>query len=237
MKSVFRAAKRAIKEISGSWPHATKSYSQEGEDLVLNRVFGGRQHGFYVEVGCHHPFRFSNTYLFYRMGWSGICIDPLPGTAALFKKWRSRDICIESGISSRRSTLNYFMFNEPALNTFDESVAKSRDGLLGYRIIECRKIETIPLGDAIERNIARHGSTQIDFFSIDVEGLDLQVLQSNNWEKFRPAIIIAECLDLSFKNLGQDPVVEFLSGKGYEIYAKTGESVVFKAESERVHES
>ena len=231
MKSLLKSAKRAIKGLSGSLPYATKSYSQEGEDLVLNRVFGGRRRGFYVEVGCHHPFRFSNTFLFYRIGWSGICIDPLPGTAALFKKWRSRDICIERGISSRPSTLNYFMFNEPALNTFDESIARSRDGLQGYRIIGSRKIETISLAEAIEQNIARAGSTLIDFFSIDVEGLDLQVLESNNWDKFRPAMIVAECLDLAFKDLGMDPVAEFLSDKGYVIYAKTGHSVIFKAAS------
>jgi hypothetical protein len=54
--------------------YATKSYSQEGEDMILQRMFGEKKHGFYVDVGAHHPRRFSNTYSFYRRGWSGINI-------------------------------------------------------------------------------------------------------------------------------------------------------------------
>ncbi len=60
-----------------------KSWSQEGEDLILYRFFDGKQNGFYVDVGAHHPFRFSNTYRFYRMGWHGINIDASPSTSTL----------------------------------------------------------------------------------------------------------------------------------------------------------
>jgi len=56
-------------------PTSLKSYSQEGEDLILLRIFEKKRIGFYVDVGSHHPFRFSNTYLFYRLGWRGINID------------------------------------------------------------------------------------------------------------------------------------------------------------------
>ena len=59
---------------------------------MLYRIFEGRKTGFYVDIGCHHPFRFSNSYLFYKLGWRGICVDPLPGTKALFNKWRPEDI-------------------------------------------------------------------------------------------------------------------------------------------------
>ena len=55
------------------------SYSQEGEDMVLARYLEGQKNGFYVDVGAHHPFRFSNTYHFYLKGWHGVNIDPLWG--------------------------------------------------------------------------------------------------------------------------------------------------------------
>lgn len=230
MKKIFiNAVKGIVKKFGGPLFFSTKSYSQEGEDIVVKRFFDGREIGFYVDVGCHHPFRFSNTYLFYKKGWRGICIDPLPGTANLFKKWRGRDICVEVGVSSHPSSLNYFMFNEPALNSFDENVARNRDGLTGYKIIGVKPVNTFPLGDIIEKNLDDK-SQKISFFSIDVEGLDLQVLQSNNWEKFRPEIIIAECLDMDLSSLSKDPVVSFLSEKGYGLYAKTGNSVIFKDE-------
>jgi hypothetical protein len=58
--------------------YSKKSYSQEGEDMILNRIFEFRNSGFYIDVGAHHPMRFSNTYFFYRKGWRGINIDAMP---------------------------------------------------------------------------------------------------------------------------------------------------------------
>ena len=58
----------------------SKSYSQEGEDLILSRYFDGQREGFFIDVGAFHPIRFSNTYLFYRLGWSGINIEARPGS-------------------------------------------------------------------------------------------------------------------------------------------------------------
>ena len=65
------------------------SYSQEGEDLVLRKIFKKQDKGFYVDVGAHHPKRFSNTFLLYKKGWNGINIDATPGSMKLFNKFRS----------------------------------------------------------------------------------------------------------------------------------------------------
>lgn len=201
-----------------------RSYAQEGEDLVINRLLGGKTTGFYVEVGCHHPFRFSNTYFFYRKGWRGICIDPLPGTKKAFNRWRKRDKVLEVGVSDVASFLTYHMFNEPALNTFDEAVAREKDGLQNYKLVEKRKIPVEPLSLILDKV----GCTQaIDFLSVDVEGLDLQVLQSNDWEKYRPAIIIAESLAAE-EDISTDSVYSYLKSMGYKFYAKTGNSLIYK---------
>src|SRR5690554_6253894 len=77
-----------------------KSYSQEGEDILLEKLFEGKNDGFYVDVGAHHPRRFSNTYLLYRRGWRGINIDAMPGSMAEFRRLRGRDINLEIPISS-----------------------------------------------------------------------------------------------------------------------------------------
>ncbi|AFZ46692.1 hypothetical protein Cyast_0718 [Cyanobacterium stanieri PCC 7202] len=112
------------------------SFSQEGEDRILNRFFERQEKGFYVDVGAHHPQRFSNTYLFYLKGWRGINIDPLPGSMEKFNQLRSNDINLELAISNQNESLTYYQFNEPALNGFSEDLAKERDGLRGeYRIV------------------------------------------------------------------------------------------------------
>ena len=66
-------------------PHSARSYSQEGEDMILRRFLAGQKDGFYVDVGAHHPVRFSNTYYFYKQGWAGINIEPNPDSLAAFK--------------------------------------------------------------------------------------------------------------------------------------------------------
>ena len=102
---------------------ATKSYSQEGEDLLLRRIFEHQKIGFYVDVGAHHPFRFSNTYLLYKRGWRGINIDAMPGSMRLFRKFRPRDTNIECGVGLGGGHLMYHMFNEPALNGFSPELS------------------------------------------------------------------------------------------------------------------
>ena len=221
-----------IKKLREPWHNsnqwAKKSFSQEGEDIVLNRLLDETPQGFYVEIGAHHPFRFSNTYFFYRRGWKGICIDPVPGTKALFNRYRPRDITLEVGVSQKQSTLKYFQFNEPALNTFDPVIAKERDGLRQYKIIDVKEVSTNSLSNILDLHLP--SNQNITFLSVDVEGLDLEVLKSNNWLKYRPEYIVAECLTADLFKLKDDPVIQYLTTLGYILFAVTGYSVLFKSD-------
>ena len=84
------------------------SYSQEGEDLVLHRLFEGQATGIYVDVGAHHPFRFSNTCLLHTRGWRGINIDATPGSMAQFQRFRPRDVNLELGVAAEPAELEFF---------------------------------------------------------------------------------------------------------------------------------
>ena len=79
------------------------SYSQEGEDMVLRSFFEGKKNykGFYIDVGAHHPYRYSNTLYFYKKGWCGINIEPTPGAIKTFNFFRRRYININFGISGQ----------------------------------------------------------------------------------------------------------------------------------------
>ena len=105
-------------------PYAIKCYSQEGEDMILRRIFEGQENGFYIDVGAHHPRRFSNTYYFYKQGWRGINIEPNPDALKAFNSDRPKDINLQLGVSDAASILKYYYFDEPALNTFDSSIVK-----------------------------------------------------------------------------------------------------------------
>ena len=203
------------------------SWSQEGEDRILERLFGGRMSGFYVDVGAHHPHRYSNTFLFYRKGWRGINIDALPGSMALFNRFRSRDINLEIGVGSRESTLDYYMFNEPALNSFSRELSLERTAAKPeYRILEVRKVPVAPLKDILAKHCP--SGQKIDFLSIDVEGFDLDVLKSNDWTKYRPEYVLVEALVSSFDDLIGSEVFNYLSDDGYTFCAMTANTAFFR---------
>lgn len=207
---------------------ARLSYAQEGEDLILERFFGNKRNGFYVDVGAHHPQRFSNTYNFYKKGWRGINIDAMPDSMSSFIIERPRDINIETGVTLEESELTYYMFNEPALNTFSEIDARKKDNLRDYKIISERKIQTKPLSSILKAHLPL--DVQIDFMTIDVEGLDLEVLKSNNWELHRPTMILVEDLKkFSINELEkQSEVYKFLIDKEYQLIAKTFNTLFFQ---------
>ena len=125
-----------------------KSWSQEGEDLILARLFENNAKGFYVDVGAHHPKRFSNTYLFYKKGWTGINIDAMPGSMKSFNKLRKRDINIEKPVSDKKQILTYYAFNESALNGFSKELSEERSNKNnGYDIIYFIIITKQPWGN------------------------------------------------------------------------------------------
>ncbi|HTD98543.1 MAG TPA: FkbM family methyltransferase [Mucilaginibacter sp.] len=205
-----------------------KSYSQEGEDMVLRSFFEGKKHykGYYIDVGAHHPYRFSNTLFFYNKGWKGINIEPTPGAIKSFNFFRRRDINLNIGISSKRDKLTFYCFNEPALNGFSKELSEERSrSSKVYKIIEEKEIETYPLAEVLDKHLPQ--GQKIDFFSIDVEGLDLQVLKSNNWDKYKPAYILVED-KVNFTNLSDSEVYTYLEERGYEMVAKTMRTLFFK---------
>lgn len=211
--------------------YSVSSWSQEGEDIVLRRIFDCKRNGFYVDVGAHHPKRFSNTYLFYKAGWRGINIDAMPGSMRLFNKWRPKDINLEMGVANQEGSLNYYVFNEPALNGFSAELSEERSLAENpYHIKDIIKVDVKPLRQILGRHLVGGGGLRrgIDFLSVDVEGFDLEVLQSNDWSKYRPKFVLAEVLQSSLHELGQDPVVSFMRDQNYVVYAKLVNTVFFK---------
>lgn len=198
--------------------YSTPSYSQEGEDVLLNRMFDSKKRGFFVDVGAHHPRRFSNTFFFYRRGWRGINIDAMPGSMKAFEEERPSDTNIESGIGTGGGELTFHTFQDAALNTFDANIARFREseGQAPVRVVRVpvRRLESI-----LDEHLPP--GTRIDFLSVDTEGLDLDVLESNNWAKFRPAIVLVEVFECPMGTTILHPTSEFLAARGYELFAKT----------------
>ncbi|MEI7900047.1 MAG: FkbM family methyltransferase [bacterium] len=205
--------------------YASRSYSQYGEDMVLRAVFArypATYPGFYVDIGAHHPLRFSNTRFFYERGWSGICVDPLPCAAKLFARLRPRDIFLQAGVAAREGEMTYYMFDEPAFNTFTEQIAKEN----AERVKNQQRIKVLPLCRIIGEHLP--SGRMIDFLSIDVEGLDLEVLRSNDWAHYRPCIVlIEETAASTLEGVENLAVTSFMKQQDYKAILRTPSGLFF----------
>lgn len=203
------------------------SYSQEGEDMILSRFFEEKTNGFYVDVGAHHPQRFSNTYYFYLRGWHGINIDAMPGSMNIFNELRPNDINLELAISDTRQKLIYYAFNEPACSGFCKELADTYSNLSHYEKLFEKEIQTYPISEVLDEYLPPNQT--VDFLNIDVEGLDYQVLMSNNWEKYRPTLVLVEDLQqTSMEEANESKVAVFMREQNYSLYGKTICTLIFK---------
>lgn len=206
--------------------YSQPSFSQMGEDRILTVIFNNKRKGFYVDVGAHHPKLYSNTYLFYLQGWHGINIDAMPGSMNGFNKLRPRDINLEIAIGRKKQEKTYFLFSNSAVNTFSKKLAQKVKKTTKHKFLGTKKLYTSPLSSVLDKYLP--SGQIIDFLSVDVEGMDYEVLISNNWTKYRPSVIVVEDLTFSMMNPRRSKIYVFLTKIKYELVAKNDVSLIFK---------
>lgn len=191
------------------------SLSQLGEDLFICRHFEKRPPGFYLDVGAFHPKKYSNTYLLRRFyGWGGINVDANPDAIELFEKYAANDTNLNLAISDKLGEAELTIYNGAAHSTIDEArkIHNSKKNLDVNRVV---KIQT----NSIEAIIDEYAQgREIDFLSIDVEGMDLVALKSANLDKNRPELICVEDHEFVGRiNRGQiSEICAFMRSKDYK---------------------
>jgi FkbM family methyltransferase len=191
-------------------------YGQIGEDASL-RYYLTEKDGFFVDIGAFAPRKYSNTYWFYRSGWRGINIDATPGSMKEFRIPRKRDINIEVGVSCTEGIQHFYTWSTKAQNTFSEKTAEifSRDLMAEPIVID---LVTRRLDKILDEYLPE--GQKINLMSVDVEGREMDVLRSNDWDKYRPSWLVVEILQQkSLSHMLCSNVASYLSEKGYEIFA------------------
>lgn len=199
------------------------SYSQCGEDIIIDFIFSAlikKQKPTYLDLGAHHPYKMSNSYLFYKNGSNGVCVEPDPVLFNYFKNYRKRDKCLNLGVNiSNENEANFYILkNAKALNTFSKLEAEKS----GKEIEKVIKIPLLNINEIIEKYFI----TAPDFISIDIEGLDFDVVKTLNFENNRPKVICIETLEYSTQIKNID-IIKFLESKNYLAYADTYINTIF----------
>ncbi len=203
------------------------SFAQQGEDLAILSVL---QHlkierPTYLDIGAFHPSIGSNTYLLYLSGGRGVLVEPNPHMAELLTGLRPRDTVLTAGVGTGEAAeADYYLIRDrPQLNTFsreqvDRYVAEGGPGVVERTM----KMKLLAIDDVI----AEHFDGAPDVLSVDVEGLDLQILRTLSFERFRPAVICVETL--RYGTTAQvDEVTQLLTARDYVARGGTFVNTIF----------
>lgn len=193
------------------------SFSKSGEDIQLKKLINRESKGIYVDIGCWHPIKASNTYFFSLRGWKGICIDPNPELKQLFSKYRKNDYFVNCGVGNAKGQLKYYKMSDyhSSMNTLDYNFIVENN--LENEIKEIIEVPIFRLSEILDRYI---DNEEIDFFDVDVEGYDLEVLKTNDWDKYRPKIILVES-NLSIEDELNSEMHKYLLNLNYSLLGKS----------------
>ena len=202
--------------------------SQFNEDKIILNLFPKKFVGNFVDIGCYHPTKYNNTYLFYKYGWNGLNIDLNPLSIELFNYLRPRDINICAAISDKetKKKLLYTGDLSPE-NTIQNSHKSFLQKKHNYKNkdIKIKSIKTVKLLNLLKK----HNLNKIDFLNIDIEGHELKVLQSLDFNKIKINIICVEILNYdSISRKRTNLIIRYLRKNGYILKYKGIVNYVFK---------
>tara|TARA_B100000963_G_scaffold181754_1_gene158008 strand:- start:1157 stop:1858 length:702 start_codon:yes stop_codon:yes gene_type:complete len=184
-------------------------FGEFAEDVFINRLFKNYDKGFYVDVGCYHPFKGSLTAKLYEKKWSGINIDISKTSIDLFKIARKKDINLNLAISNFDGE-TYFYENSP-INQQNSLIQK--DDKQQKKKIECLKLDSV---------LMKYNVGSFEYLNIDVEGSELNVIEGINFRKFSPILITIENNDLFPEDYFNNEVYKILKKNNYIFINKIG---------------
>jgi hypothetical protein len=215
-KWIFNYLHRLFPSDLEEFRHAMISYSQFGEDLLIQEILGyERRDIFYIDIRAFHPNSKSNTYIFYRRGGKSICVEPNPSARALWQKFRPRDIFVSKGATGGASChLNYV--TDPGSGAQNSFQTQSNSGSsLEYKI-ECINIRQL-VADLLP------AGQSVDLLSVDGEGMDIDLIRNFPFDLALPRVIVVEDFEYSEKS----KIHLIMNEIGYKIGAYTKISKIF----------
>lgn len=199
------------------------SYAQNGDDRILLDMLKRWSVPYYVDVGCNHPIDISNTFLLYESGWHGLCIDANPYLIDHFSKIRPLDTCVHSCVGTYSGTVRFLLAECSALSHAVDARQVHEDSQRGNEI----KVPIRPLSEILEMHRVPRS---FGLLSIDVEGMDEEIIRSLDLNLWQPYVIVIEIHDLNLPTCSSHPVVQYLAEYGYQLSSYSGKNGFFVKE-------
>ena len=183
------------------------TYSQRNQDLIVyNAFFKGKRNGFYCDIGANDPVYMNNTLLFEELGWRGLAFEPLSNQAPLWKAQRNATF-FNYGLSNENTSGT---LNIPDDNKFSTTLPIWQDNNVRQETVQLKVLADVFRSLEIKK---------IDFMSIDVEGLEAQVLEGINFDEVSIDVILIENNKCSV-NYGDDRLRDILINSNFRFWGR-----------------
>jgi len=198
--------------------HSKLAWSHWGEDQIIDFVFAGHvEAGRYLDIGCYHPDLYSNTRLLHMKGWTGVNVDPNSFMIEEFNRVRPADTNINGAVGPENGTVEFHLFHDWASsNTTSGSFAEAISTAQNTAIARTTTVPMFTLDTIMERYFT---DAPPDFMNIDVEDVDIQAIQSNDWQKYRPKVVAVEDFEFSVRH-SPSPITDFMFQSGYTLFSR-----------------
>ncbi len=212
--------------------HGKLSFAQCGEDVAVAFALEtmGRPCQRYLDIGASDPVKLNNTYHFYRTGASGVCVEPDPELASQLRAQRPRDTVVAAGIAAEAAgAADFFVMHPPTLNTFCREDAQR---LAASGLHDIRQVIRVPLMTINEVLQTHFPDAPPDFLSVDVEGLNYDIMRTMDLRRWRPPVICVETLTYTTDRTSRriTEINDVLIQADYRVFTDTQINTVFIAQ-------
>jgi FkbM family methyltransferase len=208
--------------------HQRTGFSQFGEDASVASFLrlGGRACRSYIDIGANDPVSHSNTYLFYRDGGSGVLVEANPAIARRIRRKRPRDTVVNVAVVPQGAGfLDLHVMDMDGLSTVSSTW---RDTIANEALatpVKVLQVRTLGINDLL----LQHAQPKfIDFASLDIEGLDFDVLSAWDFDRWRPFLFCAETAEVGANGYAKDKRIDVLMmTRGYAPLFSTFANTIF----------
>jgi len=204
------------KSIDISIPQSTspKKYTQNDEETYIIQSLSSISNGRFLDIGAHDGITFSSTRQLYDNGWSGVYVEPSPDVLpALYKNAGSNCRILPVAIGNSNSSMDFYSSGTDMVGSLSTDHVKLWDPYVKFNKTT---VDVITV-DELEKQVGN----QFDFIGIDVEGINLDVFNQFDWNKWNPKCVCVEY------ECYKDYMTSVMINAGYKLIYTSGENLVF----------
>lgn len=200
-------------------------YSQQGEDRMIYEVYyknNPKRNGIFVELGAYDGITYSNTKFFEdTLEWNGVLIEPVPENYKLLVRNRPNCLNLNVAVGNKEKSL-FIGKSATSGNIHSMSENYKKEFHPNIRIEDCYNVNCRTLSSIF----IEFGINEVDLFSLDVEGAELEALSTIDWHKVNINLFLIE-LEGTDK-IKDEECRKVLKEHGFEFQRRIGNNDLWK---------